>query len=75
MDVASHEEWPVERLAGVSGVSHRGVGHRHRFPDDDASFRDPSGNGWKMIEARKAPSLTALLRDEHADLSRRDARR
>jgi hypothetical protein len=22
----------------------------------DASFRDPSGNGWKMIEARRDPS-------------------
>mgnify|MGYP002652674607 CR=1 FL=1 len=21
----------------------------------DAGFRDPSGNGWKMIEARRAP--------------------
>jgi len=24
-----------------------------RFGSVDASFRDPSGNGWKMIEARK----------------------
>jgi len=24
-----------------------------RFGSIDASFRDPSGNGWKMIEARK----------------------
>jgi hypothetical protein len=23
-----------------------------RFGGVDASFRDPSGNGWKMIEAR-----------------------
>lgn len=27
-----------------------------RFGNVDASFRDPSGNGWKMIEARKAQS-------------------
>jgi hypothetical protein len=26
-----------------------------RYGNVDASFRDPSGNGWKMIEARKAP--------------------
>jgi hypothetical protein len=24
-----------------------------RFGSVDASFRDPSGNGWKMIEARR----------------------
>jgi hypothetical protein len=24
-----------------------------RFGSVDASFRDPSGNGWKMIEARQ----------------------
>jgi len=27
-----------------------------RYGSTDASFRDPSGNGWKMIEARKRPS-------------------
>ncbi len=27
-----------------------------RYGAVDASFRDPSGNGWKMIEARRAPS-------------------
>jgi catechol 2,3-dioxygenase-like lactoylglutathione lyase family enzyme len=26
-----------------------------RYGSVDASFRDPSGNGWKMIEARKDP--------------------
>lgn len=26
-----------------------------RYGNVDASFRDPSGNGWKMIEARKDP--------------------
>ena len=26
-----------------------------RYGAVDASFRDPSGNGWKMIEARSAP--------------------
>jgi uncharacterized glyoxalase superfamily protein PhnB len=25
-----------------------------RYGTVDAGFRDPSGNGWKMIEARKA---------------------
>ena len=27
-----------------------------RYGSVDASFRDPSGNGWKMIEARKGQS-------------------
>jgi catechol 2,3-dioxygenase-like lactoylglutathione lyase family enzyme len=27
-----------------------------RYGSTDASFRDPSGNGWKMIEARKVPA-------------------
>jgi catechol 2,3-dioxygenase-like lactoylglutathione lyase family enzyme len=27
-----------------------------RYGSTDASFRDPSGNGWKMIEARKVRS-------------------
>jgi catechol 2,3-dioxygenase-like lactoylglutathione lyase family enzyme len=27
-----------------------------RYGSVDASFRDPSGNGWKMIEARKVAS-------------------
>ena len=27
-----------------------------RYGSTDANFRDPSGNGWKMIEARKVPS-------------------
>jgi catechol 2,3-dioxygenase-like lactoylglutathione lyase family enzyme len=26
-----------------------------RYGNVDASFRDPSGNGWKMIQARKEP--------------------
>ena len=26
-----------------------------RYGTVDASFRDPSGNGWKMIESRRAP--------------------
>jgi uncharacterized glyoxalase superfamily protein PhnB len=25
-----------------------------RFGSVDASFRDPSGNGWKMVEARQS---------------------
>jgi catechol 2,3-dioxygenase-like lactoylglutathione lyase family enzyme len=27
-----------------------------RYGSTDASFRDPSGNGWKLIEARKVPA-------------------
>jgi catechol 2,3-dioxygenase-like lactoylglutathione lyase family enzyme len=27
-----------------------------RYGSVDASFRDPSGNGWKMLEARRDPS-------------------
>jgi catechol 2,3-dioxygenase-like lactoylglutathione lyase family enzyme len=27
-----------------------------RYGSTDASFRDPSGNGWKLIETRKVPS-------------------
>jgi hypothetical protein len=26
-----------------------------RYGTVDAGFRDPSGNGWKMIEARRDP--------------------
>ena len=26
-----------------------------RYGNVDANFRDPSGNGWKMIESRRAP--------------------
>jgi catechol 2,3-dioxygenase-like lactoylglutathione lyase family enzyme len=26
-----------------------------RYGSVDASFRDPAGNGWKMVEARQAP--------------------
>jgi hypothetical protein len=26
-----------------------------RYGTVDAGFRDPSGNGWKMIEAQRAP--------------------
>jgi hypothetical protein len=27
-----------------------------RYGSVDANFRDPSGNGWKMIEARRGPA-------------------
>jgi catechol 2,3-dioxygenase-like lactoylglutathione lyase family enzyme len=27
-----------------------------RYGSVDANFRDPSGNGWKMMEARRAPA-------------------
>jgi catechol 2,3-dioxygenase-like lactoylglutathione lyase family enzyme len=40
--------------------AHRGVEFTQepvaRFGSVDAGFRDPSGNGWKMIEARRDPS-------------------
>ena len=26
-----------------------------RYGNVDANFRDPSGNGWKMIESRRQP--------------------
>jgi catechol 2,3-dioxygenase-like lactoylglutathione lyase family enzyme len=31
----------------------------NRYGAVDASFRDPSGNGWKMIEARPDPKMSA----------------
>jgi hypothetical protein len=42
MDAASHEEWPVTQKP------------MDRYGTVDAGFRDPSGNGWKMIEARRS---------------------
>jgi uncharacterized glyoxalase superfamily protein PhnB len=65
MDAASHEEWPVERLARVLVVDDcraaydrmlaKGVEFTQepvdRYGAVDAGFRDPSGNGWKLIEA------------------------
>ncbi|GEM_PF-5202870 len=51
MDQAPHEAWPVARLAEVSAA---GVEFNQepvaRYGTVDAGFRDPSGNGWKMIE-------------------------
>jgi hypothetical protein len=43
MDAAAHEEWPVE-------FTQEPV---ERYGTVDAGFRDPSGNGWKMIQAAR----------------------
>jgi hypothetical protein len=44
--------------AAFAELSARGVEFTQepvsRYGSVDASFRDPSGNGWKMIEARRA---------------------
>src|SRR5882757_4615294 len=55
MDVASHEEWPVERLARVSGVSQA---HFAR------SFRDAFGvPPHRYLLTRRIERAKALLRD------------
>jgi uncharacterized glyoxalase superfamily protein PhnB len=42
--------------AAFESLKSRGVEFTHepvdRFGSVDAGFRDPSGNGWKMIQAR-----------------------
>jgi AraC-like DNA-binding protein len=63
MDAASHEECRVGRLARVSHVSEAhfarsfkdafGVPpHRYLLTRRIERATDPSGNGWKMIQAR-----------------------
>jgi transcriptional regulator GlxA family with amidase domain len=55
MDAASHEEWPVERLAKVSGVSHA---HFAR------SFKDAFGvPPHRYLLTRRIEKATALLRE------------
>jgi transcriptional regulator GlxA family with amidase domain len=55
MDAASHEEWPVRRLARVSGVS---AAHFAR------SFRDAFGvPPHRYLLTRRIERATALLRD------------
>src|SRR5690349_20386245 len=55
MDAASHEEWPVPRLANVSGVSHA---HFAR------SFRDAFGGPpHRYLLTRRIDRAKALLRD------------
>src|SRR6478736_5215513 len=55
MDAASHEEWPVERLASVSGVSEA---HFAR------SFKDAFGvPPHRYLLTRRIERATALLRD------------
>src|SRR5215471_302550 len=59
MDAASHEEWPVHRLARVSGVSHA---HFAR------SFKEAFGvPPHRYLLTRRIERATALLRD--SDLS------
>ncbi len=59
MDAASHEEWPIRRLARVSGVSHA---HFAR------SFKDAFGvPPHRYLLTRRIERATALLRD--TDLS------
>ncbi len=45
--------------AAYKQMSARGVeftqAPEERYGNVDANFRDPSGNGWKMIESRRAP--------------------
>lgn len=55
MDAASHEEWPVSRLAGVSGVS---AAHFAR------SFKEAFGAPpHRYLLTRRIERATALLRD------------
>lgn len=55
MDAASHEEWPVERLASVSGVSEA---HFAR------SFKDAFGvPPHRYLLTRRIERAKALLRD------------
>ena len=60
VDAASHEHWPIRRRdcrATYERMRARGVEFTQepidRYGKVDAGFRDPSGNGWKMIEARR----------------------
>jgi len=55
MDAASHEQWPVSRLAGVSGVS---AAHFAR------SFKDAFGlPPHRYLLARRIERATTLIRD------------
>lgn len=55
MDAASHEDWPIQRLAKVSGVSHA---HFAR------SFKDAFGlPPHRYLLTRRIERATALLRD------------
>ena len=45
-----HEAYKRMRAAGVEFTQEPVT----RYGSTDASFRDPSGNGWKMIQARRA---------------------
>ena len=61
MDAASHEEWPVRRLARVSGVSHA---HFAR------SFKDAFGvPPHRYLLTRRIERATALLRDTELSIT------
>src|SRR5688572_29001945 len=61
MDAASHEEWPVQRLARVSGVSEA---HFAR------SFKDAFGvPPHRYLLTRRIERATALLRDTDLPIS------
>jgi transcriptional regulator GlxA family with amidase domain len=61
MDAASHEEWPVRRLARVSGVSHA---HFAR------SFKEAFGvPPHRYLLTRRIERATALLRDTELSIT------
>ncbi len=61
MDAASHEEWPIRRLARVSGVSHA---HFAR------SFKDAFGvPPHRYLLTRRIERATALLRDTEQSIT------
>src|SRR5512134_2229802 len=61
MDAASHEEWPVERLASVSGVSEA---HFAR------SFKDAFGvPPHRYLLTRRIERAKALLRDTELSIT------
>src|SRR5512146_2634249 len=61
MDAASHEDWPIQRLAKVSGVSHA---HFAR------SFKDAFGlPPHRYLLTRRIERATALLRDTELSIT------
>ena len=61
MDAASHEEWPVRRLARVSGVS-----EAHFARSFKAAFGVPPH---RYLLTRRIERATALLRDTDLDIT------
>jgi transcriptional regulator GlxA family with amidase domain len=61
MDAASHQDWPIQRLAKVSGVSHA---HFAR------SFKDAFGlPPHRYLLTRRIERATALLRDTEMSIT------